>query len=168
MRKNSKTMAGRREEEICSVKGLLCSLCEKFVAQEERAAEYKWKSNPLKLPNHLRSGAFKNNDSVKKHLFKTCYDLLLLRRNEWYGRWSSPLTPECRCLVYGYHLQQAGENHKASRLLSLLDSGTLANYDISDSLLTLLSILSTKLENKPRDSYEPQVLSPNAYTYYSE
>ena len=157
-------MAGNRIEEKCSVKTLFSSLCKAVIDHEEKIEDEKWRCNPLKLPGYLQAETFKNKDHVKKHLFKTCYDLLLLQRSEWYGRWRTPLTPTCRCLAYGYHLQQAGEANRADRLMTLLDSVVMSSYDCSDSILTFLAIMSNEQTTSHR--LPPQTL--DKYTIYPE
>ena len=158
-------MAGNRLEEECSVKSLISCLCKAIVDNEDKIEKNKWKSNPLKLPHYLQVDTFKNKDNVTKHLFKSCYDLLLLRRNEWYNKWTTPLSPSCRCLAYGYDLHQSGQTYEANRLMTLLDSEVILSHKCSDSILTFLAILS----NKPiTDNHSIPLQTPNEYTIYPE
>ena len=157
-------MAGEKKEtEERSAKSLIWSLCEAIVIQEELEEEETWNTNILKLPGYLKADPFRNKSCVKKHLFKTCYDLLLLRRSEWFGRWTSPLSPDCCCLAYAYHLRQNGQTAKADRLMYLVDEEmTTSPWEHTSSVLTFLSILSRSEIN----STDPNtVATPNTYVY---
>lgn len=127
-----------------SVKSLISSFCESIIKQEEQLETDRWQSKLLSVPNYLQAEAFRNRDKAKQHLFKTTYDLLLLRKSSWYNKWQSPLTPECRCLAYGYQLKQHGRNEEADRLIQLIDSDSIASYTHSNNVLTFLAILSNQ------------------------
>ena len=94
---------------------LVQRLCECVATQCEK--DYKSKrKNLLVLPAHTHKPCFPNRDSVLKHLYRTAYDLLLLRRREWYGKWASDLSPECQCLARAYVLREMGCVSDSKRL----------------------------------------------------
>ena len=158
------SMAGIKEkrEEECSVYRMVHTLCQSLITQYKRTEEERRSDALLHLPKHLYSPCFKKEDIILKHLVRTCYDLLLLRRNEWYGRWSSPLTPECRCIAHGYYIH--GNHKEADRLITLIDS--LSQDSSTQSILTFLSILANPMDHCVHETLEPS--SSNTYTLYSE
>jgi len=51
-----------------------------------------------------------------KHLTRTAFDLILLRKWAWFGVWASELTPECHCLAHTYDMHLQGLHREAARL----------------------------------------------------
>ena len=94
---------------------LIRRLCECVATQCEKDDERK-RRHLFVFPAHTHKPCFPNRDLVLKHLYRTAYDLLLLRRKEWYGRWASNLSPECQCLARTYVLREMGCVSDSNRL----------------------------------------------------
>ena len=71
-------------------------------------------------------------------LVHLAYDVLLLRKWTWFGSWSStPLSPLCWCLAYGYHYQVQGRSREGERLKDRLTTFTgHGKPSLSSPLLT--------------------------------
>ena len=135
---------------VSSTSTLFLDLCHFIVEERERKEKTKWHKDPLKLPDHLFSNYYKRKEDVIKLLYRTAFDLLLLRRSEWYGQWRSPLEPTCRCLAHGYILCKNGRYKDAQSLTKCV--GSLEDYDGCTDIFTFLSILATLTDNKLNDS----------------
>ena len=57
-----------------------------------------------------------SHKQVMQQLVRTTFDLLLLRKWEWFGSWDTVLPPECECLAHTYGLHLNGMHEEASRL----------------------------------------------------
>ena len=94
---------------------LIRRLCECIATQCEKEHKRK-RRNLLIFPDHTHKECFPNRDSVLKHLYRTAYDLLLLRKSEWYGKWASDMSPECQCLARAHVLREMGCVSDSKRL----------------------------------------------------
>ena len=70
-----------------------------------------------------------------KTLLHAAYDILLLKKWVWFGSWTTPLSPVCECVAFGYKcyqrgLHQEGENLNCS-LQTFLDRGKHKNLRTS-------------------------------------
>lgn len=128
-----------------SVPQLVQTLCRCILRSYEEEEKRRHLSQPLKaLYNSNRSG-FYDNQTILRLLFKATFDLLLLRKEEWCGRWLSLMTPQCRCLSHSYELYQQGDGKRA---VYLVDSVTMLCEKYSDSgpVMEFLSILAQPLK----------------------
>lgn len=130
------TMAGD-----VSVPQLVQTLCRCILRSYEKEEKRKYLSQPLKIPYNSNWSGFYDNQTILRLLFKSTFDLLLLRKEEWCGRWLSLMTPQCRCLSHSYELYQQGEDKMAAHLV---DSVTVLCEEYSDSepVMEFLSILA--------------------------
>lgn len=121
---------------------LVMRLCECVAAQCEKDEEER-RGSLLVFPTHTHKPVFPNRTAVLKHLYRTAYDLLLLRRKEWYGRWASDMSPACQCLAKMYVLHEMGHVSDSKRLgktVSLLAE----TVDESQRVCQLLASLATE------------------------
>ena len=70
----------------------------------------------FQAPHHRALGWDKKRKLALKQLARTVFDLLLLRKWEWFGIWGSEVTPECRCLSHTYDMHIRGMHREAVRL----------------------------------------------------
>ena len=49
-------------------------------------------------------------------LLHRAYDILLLRKWVWFGNWTTPLSPVCECVAYGYECYHRGQHWEGERL----------------------------------------------------
>lgn len=70
----------------------------------------------FQVPHHLPWGWDMKRKLALKHLTRTAFDLILLRKWAWFGVWASELPPECRCLAHTYDMHLQGLHREAARL----------------------------------------------------
>lgn len=70
----------------------------------------------FQVPHHLPRGWDMKRKLALKHLTRTAFDLILLRKWAWFGVWASELPPECRCLAHTYDMHLQGLHREAARL----------------------------------------------------
>lgn len=127
---------------MASVPALVEHLCSCIMEDAERRKERGRQTAPFSFHGHLHQVTFSERAVTRRRLYRTAFELLLLRRREWYGRWKSPLSPESRCLASSYLLHQQGR-HEAARRLSQATASLLAEMGEGGlPVLELLSILS--------------------------
>lgn len=128
-----------------SVPQLVQTLCRCILRSYEEEEKRKHLSQPLKVPYNTHRSGFYDNQTILRLLFKATFDLLLLRKEEWCGRWLSLMTPQSRCLSHSYELHQQGDSKMAAYLV---DSVTMLCEKYSDSgpVMEFLSILAQPLK----------------------
>ena len=70
----------------------------------------------FQAPHHLPRGWDKKRKLALRHLTRTAFDLILLRKWVWFGVWGSEISPECRCLAHTYDMHLQGLHREAARL----------------------------------------------------
>lgn len=119
-----------------STRQLITSLCRALLSQSIQTRDISRINNPLKVPRVVLKSS-KEEDKLIKNLFNIAYDLIILRTNEWRDRWTSPLSPDLRCLSHVFHLSNDKER------TSLTDSVTvLTPYEYSQLVFSFLSNLA--------------------------
>ncbi len=74
-----------------------------------------------------------DREKVAQCLFRTTFDLILLRKWVWFNTWQTDMSPECRCLAHTYELNLKGRREDAASLehaissLTSAGTGTLAH-----------------------------------------
>lgn len=117
---------------------LITRLCQCILTSYGENCKKEWLSNPLKLPDHLFKGDHKDNSVVIHKLFKVSYDLILLRKKDWFERWKTSLSPYCECISHIYNMSNEEEREK---LLECV--GTVSSYTASEPLFKFLSVLAS-------------------------
>lgn len=100
-----------------SVPVLVQKLCDNILAHA--SLQTGWNdgyTSTFQAPHHHVLGWDRKRKLVLRHLTHTVFDLILLRKWEWFGVWGSEITPECRCLSHTYDMHFWGMHREAARL----------------------------------------------------
>ena len=136
-----------------NVHDLINSLCRCILKTHREKNKQKWLSSPLKLPRFIINEEECDNRAIIHHLFKISYDLILLRKKDWFKHWESPLSPYCECISHMYSLPRERDREK---LISCVD--TISSYNDSESLFKFLSILASPSQEVTQYSYVIQFI----------
>ena len=116
-----------------SVPVLVQKLCDNILAHA--SLQTGWNNgytSTFQAPHHHALGWNRKRQLVLRHLTDTVFDLILLRKWEWFGVWGSEITPECRCLSHTYDMHLWGMHREAVRLEeavgTLMEKGDLEQH----------------------------------------
>lgn len=139
-RARSQDEEGRSPRE--SPRQLVTILCRAVLKHHHEIEETKQLSNPLKLSHiSLYRDRCHDNKAVINRLFRMVYDIILLRKSEWSGRWSSPLSPDSRCLSHMYFLTSERDRDLLTHSVSVL-----MEYENCGAIFGFLSNLAKPLQ----------------------
>ena len=102
--------------------------------------------NAFQAPTKQAVWSVIDDSVVIGSLVRLFYDIVLLKRWEWYGlaNRTFTMTPSCQCMSFSYHLLCQGMHDKAGRLVKAVTSltGTRRTFREPEAILLFLSLLA--------------------------
>lgn len=131
------------EFQSSSVPQLFSKLCYSIIEHAERKERTQRATSVLQLPAHLHKQRFSNRQALHQQLYRLAFDLLLLRRSDWYGKRRSALCPESLCLAVGFLYQEHGHHEEARRIMAVTHQLSVLLGEEAPPLLAFLAMLSS-------------------------